>query len=79
LKPDFGPVFPRDAWKKEFLRRSDGKMYLLYYGASALGKSIAVTDALSGRKGVICSRLHNEKNVTEYFNRSIGFTGNFWC
>lgn len=58
LTPDFGPVFPRGEWEENFRQLANRKMYLAYFGASSLGKSIAITHALSGRKGVILLRLH---------------------
>lgn len=53
VQPDFGPVFYRGKWEKEFKKKIDGKLYHLYHGPSAFGKSMAIAHALAGREGVL--------------------------
>jgi hypothetical protein len=58
LKPKYGPIFPRVQWEKAFKQAASEDMYHLYYGASNLGKSVAITNALVNMKGIIYLRLH---------------------
>lgn len=44
--PEFGPVFARGAWEKEFKNKLNKKMYHLYHSPSELGKSMAIAHTL---------------------------------
>lgn len=76
VKPKFGPVFQRGNWKQEFLRRAHSDMYLCYYGASDIGKSVAICDALKNRKGVVYLPLRkaNEHQIAQIFATQIGIS-----
>jgi len=53
-------------------------LYKVYYGASDLGKSLAIQHALSNRKGVIYLPLREATSASlpTLFSRSIGYHGN---
>jgi hypothetical protein len=62
--PEFGPVFTRGEWEKEFKDKLNKKMYHLYHGPSELGKSMAIAHALKGRVGVVHLVLREETPTT---------------
>ncbi len=72
IKPEFGPLFPRNTWKEKFLSNIE-RMYLLYYGASNTGKSVAVAAALAGFKGVVYFRVQQQGDIWQGFASAISF------
>jgi hypothetical protein len=77
IQPDWGPVFYRGAWEDHFREACRKKMYTIYYGPSELGKSVAVTHALSGKMGVIYVRLRQLQpdRVASRFASAVGLYG----
>lgn len=79
VPPDFGPIFERSVWKEKFdseLLRNF--MYHIYFGASGTGKSVAISDTLKGKCGIIhISLRHAPTNdlIWKTFANSIGCSG----
>jgi len=65
--PDYGPVFRRDGWREDFLKKVNSKDYVCYYGASSLGKSVAITNALKDRRGVMYIPLRQSDKIAHHF------------
>jgi len=79
ITPPFGPVFDRQAWKINFQDNLlNSRMYHVYFGASGGGKSVAISDALKQKYGVIHVPLRNSltnQAIWEKFADSIGYFG----
>eukprot|EP01097_Dermamoeba_algensis_P004899 TRINITY_DN3140_c0_g5_i1.p1 TRINITY_DN3140_c0_g5~~TRINITY_DN3140_c0_g5_i1.p1 ORF type:complete len:601 (-),score=119.58 TRINITY_DN3140_c0_g5_i1:50-1852(-) len=78
LQPDFGPVFDRgQQWRESFLSAVNGKMYHLYTGTGAVGKSTAIQNVLAGREAVIYFSLRgvDADQVVSRFAIAVGFFG----
>jgi hypothetical protein len=71
LKPTFGPTFHRPLWEEQ-LRSKNFFVYDVYPGVRGSGKSVALTNALEGREGVVHCKLRDSTDIIDTFARSIG-------
>jgi len=75
-KPEWGPVFERPSFKKAFVESLTKKVYHLYYGPSGSGKSIAISNALHGKTGVIYLSVRNSVDIASIW-LNIGIASGF--